>query len=66
MGAMPASYTSRKPPFKRGNGQAGQRLVIQERNSTEAYDTIQEGETIEVIYRGDDMSVVLARARVGS
>lgn len=45
---------------------AGQRLVIQERNSTEAYDTIQEGEMIKVIYRGDDISVVLARARVGS
>jgi hypothetical protein len=43
---------------------AGQRLVIQERNSPQAYDTIQAGETIELIYRGDGIDAVLARARI--
>jgi FlaG/FlaF family flagellin (archaellin) len=43
---------------------AGQTLVIQERNDPRSYDTIRPGESVTVIYRGDEMSVVLARTTV--
>jgi FlaG/FlaF family flagellin (archaellin) len=44
--------------------QSGQRLVIQERNAGEAYDVVRPGETVRVIYRGDDVDAVLAEATV--
>lgn len=45
--------------------QAGQRLVIQERNSPgKSYNVLQPGEEIVVIYRGDDFTAVVDRATV--
>jgi hypothetical protein len=44
--------------------QAGQSLVIQERNHPRAYNVLQPGEEIVVIYRGDDFTAVVDRATV--
>lgn len=43
---------------------AGQRVTIQERNATETYDVMQPGETMTVIYRGDDFTPVIQRETV--
>ena len=48
------------------NVSAGQRLVIQERNAGQAYDVLQPGEPVTVIYRGDDFTAVLAETTVGT
>ncbi|MFC4406627.1 type IV pilin [Haloarchaeobius iranensis] len=48
------------------NVSAGQRLVIQERNAGQAYDVVQPGESVTVIYRGDDFTAVLAETTVGT
>jgi len=40
--------------------EAGQSIVIQERNATKAYDVIQPGERITITYEGDGFSAVLA------
>jgi hypothetical protein len=42
------------------NVSAGQSLVIQERNHTNSYDVLEPGDTIEILYHGDDFSAVIA------
>lgn len=44
--------------------EAGQSIVIQERNATKAYDVIQPGEKITITYEGDGFSAVLAEETV--
>jgi FlaG/FlaF family flagellin (archaellin) len=44
--------------------QAGQRLVIQERNADQAYDVIQPGERIVVIWHGEENSAIIAAETV--
>lgn len=46
------------------NVSAGQQIVIQERNHTNAYDVIQPGDSLKVIYRGDGFSAILAEETV--
>lgn len=46
--------------------EAGQSIVIQERDATKAYDVIQPGEKITIIYEGDGFSAVLAEDTVAS
>jgi hypothetical protein len=44
---------------------AGQRLTIQERNDTRSYDVMEAGDSIEVIYRGDGFTSLVAEGTVG-
>jgi len=46
------------------NVTAGQQVTIQERNATRAYDVMQAGEIIRVIYRGENFSAVIQRETV--
>jgi hypothetical protein len=46
------------------NVSAGQRLVIQERSAGQAYDVLQPGETVTVVYRGEQFTAVVAEATV--
>jgi hypothetical protein len=48
------------------NVTAGQTLVIQERNHTNSYDVIQPGDTIKILYHGEDFSAILAEWTVDS
>ena len=45
--------------------QAGQQLVIQERNASRAYDVMSAGETMSVIWRDGETTAVIATATVG-
>lgn len=45
--------------------QAGQQLVIQERNAPQAYDVMSAGETVRVVWREDGTTAVVAEATVG-
>jgi hypothetical protein len=42
------------------NVTAGQRLVIQERNHEKSYNVLEAGDTVKIIYHGDDFSAVIA------
>jgi FlaG/FlaF family flagellin (archaellin) len=44
--------------------QAGQRLVIQERNHEDSYDVVQPGERIAVVWHGEENSAVIAEETV--
>jgi flagellin-like protein len=44
--------------------EAGQSLVIQERNDPQSYDVMEPGDKITIIYRGDGFSAVLAEETV--
>lgn len=44
--------------------QAGQRIVIQERNHPNAYDVMEPGESITVVYRGEGFSAIVDEATV--
>lgn len=48
------------------NVSAGEQIVIQERNATKAYDVIQPGEPIRIIYRGEDFTAILAEETVAA
>jgi hypothetical protein len=43
---------------------SGQRLTIQERNHTDSYDVMEPGDSIKVIYRGDDFTSLVAEGTV--
>jgi len=45
--------------------QAGQQLVIQERNANQAYDVMSAGETISVVWRDGEATATIAEATVG-
>jgi hypothetical protein len=45
--------------------EAGDRLVLQERNATRAYDVIQPGETVRVIWVTDDETYVIVETTIG-
>jgi FlaG/FlaF family flagellin (archaellin) len=47
------------------NVSAGQTIVIQERNAGNAYDVMDAGDPIKIIYRGEDFSAIIARATAG-
>jgi hypothetical protein len=42
------------------NVTAGQRLVIQERNDPQSYDVMEAGDTIKVLWRGEENSAIIA------
>lgn len=48
------------------NVTAGQRLVIQERNDPKSYNVLEAGDTVKIIYHGDDFSAVIAEWTIDS
>jgi len=47
------------------NVTAGQTIVIQERNAARAYDVMDAGETVKIVYSGTDFSAIIARETAG-
>lgn len=46
------------------NVTAGERIVIQERNHPNSYDVMQPGDSVTIVYRGDDFSAILAEETI--